>query len=39
MTPEEVQRLLDQLSAIDAQALQVQKALRERRKTPVKKDW
>ncbi len=39
MTPEEVQRLLDHLSAIDAQALQVQKALRERRKTPVKKDW
>lgn len=39
MTPEEIQRLLDQLAQIDRQAQEIQAMLRERRKTPVKKDW
>lgn len=39
LTPEEMQRLMDQLEKIEKQALEVQRALRERRKTPVKKDW
>jgi len=39
LTPEEVQRLLQQLEKIDEQAQQVQAALRRARRTPVKKDW
>lgn len=39
MTPEEMQRLLDQLKSIEDQARQVEALLRERRRTPVKKDW
>lgn len=39
LTPEEVQRLMQQLDKIDDQARQVQAALRRARRTPVKKDW
>jgi hypothetical protein len=39
MTPEEIQRLLDQLRAIEERAEEVRAMLRERRRVPVKKDW
>ncbi|MBL8804889.1 MAG: hypothetical protein JNN27_23025 [Planctomycetes bacterium] len=39
LTPEEVQRLLQQLDKIEDQAAQVQAALRRAKRVPVKKDW
>ncbi len=39
LTPEEIQRLLQQLDKIEDQAAQVQAALRRARRVPVKKDW
>jgi len=39
MSREEIQRLLDQLRDIEAQAEAVRQALAERRRVPVKKDW
>lgn len=39
LTPEEVQRLLQQLEKIEDQAAQVQAALRRARRVPVKRDW
>lgn len=39
LSPEEMARLLDQLQKIEEQARQVEALLRERRRTPVKKDW
>jgi hypothetical protein len=39
LSKEEVLRLLDQLAEIEKQAEEVRAALRERRRTPVKRDW
>lgn len=39
LTPEEIQRLLQQLEKIEDQAAQVQAALRRARRVPVKRDW
>jgi hypothetical protein len=39
LSPEEMQRLLQQLQQIDEKAKAVEAMLRERRRQPVKKDW
>lgn len=39
LSPEEMQRLLQQLQQIDEKAKQVEAMLRERRRQPVKRDW
>ncbi|MBM3989810.1 MAG: hypothetical protein FJ298_02260 [Planctomycetes bacterium] len=39
LSPEEMQRLLQQLQQIDEKAKEVEALLRERRRQPVKRDW